>query len=194
MPFATREQKAEYDRSYNAINRGKKAEQNQRWAEANPGKVLAQSKRWREANPERKRASSLRWSRANREKVNAYSRLYYVNHHQQHATAVREWRERNRGTAATIEQRRRARRMNVPINDFTARQWGALKEAFRHRCAYCKLRIENLTQDHVIPLSRGGSHTASNIVPACRSCNARKNANAAPDFQPVLMMLAGKDE
>ncbi|MDB4875733.1 MAG: hypothetical protein JWM41_2179 [Gemmatimonadetes bacterium] len=28
--------------------------------------------------------------------------------------------------------------------------------------------------DHVIPISRGGSHTRENVVPACRSCNSKK--------------------
>lgn len=30
--------------------------------------------------------------------------------------------------------------------------------------------------DHVIPLSRGGPHTADNLVPSCISCNRAKHA------------------
>jgi 5-methylcytosine-specific restriction endonuclease McrA len=32
-----------------------------------------------------------------------------------------------------------------------------------------------LTQDHVTAVSRGGEHSADNVVPACRSCNSRKS-------------------
>jgi len=39
-------------------------------------------------------------------------------------------------------------------------------------CQYCGHRAENL--DHVIPRSRGGTHTWENVVAACRSCNTRK--------------------
>ena len=41
-----------------------------------------------------------------------------------------------------------------------------------HRCQYCNAPAENI--DHVIPRSRGGSHTWENVVAACRPCNTRK--------------------
>jgi 5-methylcytosine-specific restriction endonuclease McrA len=41
-----------------------------------------------------------------------------------------------------------------------------------HRCQYCGSNAENL--DHVVPRSRGGTHTWENVVASCRSCNARK--------------------
>jgi 5-methylcytosine-specific restriction endonuclease McrA len=39
-------------------------------------------------------------------------------------------------------------------------------------CQYCGAVAENL--DHVVPRSRGGSHTWDNVVAACRRCNSRK--------------------
>ncbi len=39
-------------------------------------------------------------------------------------------------------------------------------------CQYCAAPAENL--DHVVPRSRGGSHTWDNVVAACRRCNSRK--------------------
>ena len=36
--------------------------------------------------------------------------------------------------------------------------------------------------DHMIPLSKGGGHTIYNIVPACRSCNRKKNAKFPLNF------------
>jgi 5-methylcytosine-specific restriction endonuclease McrA len=41
-----------------------------------------------------------------------------------------------------------------------------------HRCQYCNEPAENI--DHVIPRSKGGTHTWDNVVAACRPCNARK--------------------
>ena len=40
------------------------------------------------------------------------------------------------------------------------------------RCQYCGAPAENL--DHVVPKSRGGTHTWDNVVAACRRCNSRK--------------------
>ena len=41
-----------------------------------------------------------------------------------------------------------------------------------HRCQYCGSPAENI--DHVVPRSRGGTHTWDNVVAACRPCNAHK--------------------
>ncbi len=49
-----------------------------------------------------------------------------------------------------------------------------------YRCQYCgrasyELRTrESLTRDHVVPISRGGKNTWTNVVTACSGCNTRK--------------------
>ncbi len=42
-----------------------------------------------------------------------------------------------------------------------------------HRCQYCG-SSSALTIDHVLPRSRGGSHSWENVVAACNPCNSRK--------------------
>src|SRR3990172_3103400 len=39
-------------------------------------------------------------------------------------------------------------------------------------CQYCGGKAENL--DHVIPRTKGGTHTWDNLVAACRRCNGKK--------------------
>jgi 5-methylcytosine-specific restriction endonuclease McrA len=39
-------------------------------------------------------------------------------------------------------------------------------------CAYCGKRADTI--DHIVPRSRGGTHTWDNCVAACRTCNSRK--------------------
>lgn len=43
-------------------------------------------------------------------------------------------------------------------------------------CQYCGVRVgmRSGTRDHVLPKSRGGADTLSNVVTACRDCNAKK--------------------
>lgn len=47
-----------------------------------------------------------------------------------------------------------------------------------HACVYCGSK-DNLTLDHVLPRSRGGKTSWTNLVTACRPCNTRKG-----DFLP----------
>ena len=45
-------------------------------------------------------------------------------------------------------------------------------------CHYCGKNVgaENLTMDHVIPVSRGGKSTRGNCVPCCKECNNNKKS------------------
>lgn len=49
-------------------------------------------------------------------------------------------------------------------------------------CYFCEKKFsrEELTMDHLIPLSRGGRSTKKNIVVACKQCNSlKKNQTVA---------------
>ncbi|WP_078912724.1 HNH endonuclease [Streptomyces sp. NRRL S-646] len=55
-------------------------------------------------------------------------------------------------------------------------QWQRLRaEAIRAQpyCSFCG-SAEDLTGDHIIPLSKGGTNEASNVRVLCRSCNSRR--------------------
>lgn len=58
--------------------------------------------------------------------------------------------------------------------------WIHLKERHDFICLSCGRREPEitLTEDHIVPLSRGGSHSIDNIQPLCRACNARKSTKA----------------
>jgi hypothetical protein len=69
-------------------------------------------------------------------------------------------------------------------------------------CQYCGAAAESI--DHVVPRSRGGTHTWDNVVAACRRCNTHKEDRylheigfvlrrtpAAPRHQVWLMAMCG---
>ena len=43
-------------------------------------------------------------------------------------------------------------------------------------CYYCNTPVvpQELTMDHVVPISRGGKTTKGNVVAACKECNNKK--------------------
>lgn len=78
--------------------------------------------------------------------------------------------------------RQRAVALQVPAESVSVSQWLALVELFDGRCAYCGEAAPVLTQDHCLPLARGGAHDASNIVPACMACNQSKGTRTREEF------------
>jgi 5-methylcytosine-specific restriction endonuclease McrA len=94
--------------------------------------------------------------------------------------------------AVTAKRRRRAAHANAPVNDLTHAQWLEIQAAQGHRCYYCQKRCKGtLTQDHIVPLSQGGSHTLHNVIGACKSCNSRKGTRKPPiPVQTLLLTVA----
>ena len=64
------------------------------------------------------------------------------------------------------------------INALTNEEWQDILKKFEYKCAYCGIEFNDRvipTKDHIIPLSIGGYNIKENIIPACRSCNAKKH-------------------
>ena len=61
----------------------------------------------------------------------------------------------------------------------------------RHLCAYCghAFRWDDLTREHILPVSRGGKDTWMNCITACRPCNGHKGNRLAEEAGMSLRYL-----
>lgn len=105
------------------------------------------------------------WRKANTDKMRTYSA---------------KWHAANPDKARSKRFRRRARLANA-TGDHTAEQLKARFDYHGNKCVYCD-STENLHADHQIPLSRGGTNFASNMVPACATCNKSKGSKTPEEF------------
>lgn len=62
--------------------------------------------------------------------------------------------------------------VHVPYRARAPMTRAALMGRDRHRCVYCGARADTI--DHVLPRSRGGTHSWENCVACCAACNRRK--------------------
>ncbi len=61
-------------------------------------------------------------------------------------------------------------------------------------CYYCGMRVppKELTLDHLLPLIRGGHSTRGNCVPACKSCNSKKQSLLPVEWEEFLAHRASE--
>jgi 5-methylcytosine-specific restriction endonuclease McrA len=142
--------------------------------------------------PECERQDALRYQEENRTEINAKKRAawavperseteksasrsrasnWYEQHKERHAQTYRRYQIENAAVLGAYGKRRRELAVS---SDFSFDDWLTTLAAFNHCCAYCLRGDRPLTMDHMNPISRGGLHTADNIIPACRSCNSKK--------------------
>lgn len=173
------EHRAAYDAEYRATHR----------------EEIAAKERERDgANREAVRTKNNQWYHTNAEVVTARIRAKRAADPEQARAKVRARYATPSGRAAdqNTKAKRRAQKANAPVNDLTHAQWVEIQEAQGHRCYYChKRRKGKLTQDHLTPLSKGGSHTLHNVIAVCSSCNSKKGTKKPPvPVQPFLLTLA----
>lgn len=88
-------------------------------------------------------------------------------------------------TDPRLKQWRRTGRINRALRKgkngghCSPEQWFSRCEYYGFKCAYCErpLGQQEIEIEHIIPIAKGGTGWASNLAPACRSCNNTKKAN-----------------
>ena len=120
-------------------------ERNKKWIEKHQTFCQECIKKWKKENPERVRKYNKKWRKNNREKIIFWN------------------------------LKRRAIKLNAE-GSHTFKEWEELKEKYNYMCLCCKKSEPEikLTEDHICPLSKGGTDFIENIQPLCMSCNSKK--------------------
>ncbi len=142
----------------------------------NPERVQKHKDEWKKRNPETVRLQGLKDKRKayerDPEKHRRLTHEYYVTNRKR--IAAKRATPEGRRKRVIAQQRREARKRRQGGSGVTRAQWEQILKDYGHECAYCPSKGP-LAMDHIVPISRGGSHDVSNVVPACKPCNSSKN-------------------
>jgi 5-methylcytosine-specific restriction endonuclease McrA len=145
-------------------------EAQRKWAEANPEKVRRLAQIQIQEALEKKRKQSQKWAAENPDKVRQTQRNYRARHPELYREATKKYYLANPEVKRALERKRKARKHNNPIFAISTKE---LKRLYAGPCSYCGIS-GTMTLDHVVPISKGGVHGVSNLVPACNPCNSSK--------------------
>lgn len=81
-------------------------------------------------------------------------------------------------------KRRNSQRRENP--EFSPEEWEALKAVLGY-CQRCG-STENLTKEHIVPLSRGGKNNLENLSVLCQGCNEQKGSRKIPNYIPSMLL------
>lgn len=114
------------------------------------------------------------------------ARQYRLNHPEA-KIKKREYEKAHPEFKRISENRRRSRKYEAD-GSHTKDEFFALCETLDWKCTYCgeSLSKKTVSEDHKIPLSKGGSDYITNITPSCRICNSRKSTKTDNEYFRLL--------
>lgn len=127
----------------------------------------------------------------NKRKVLDYAEKYRKENQDRINSKRRDYAKTPKGKQieTSKDYRRRAKLRNSNLKGkHTLEEWKKLLKRYNFKCADCQLKKE-LTRDHIMPISKGGSNDIDNIQPLCRSCNSRKRAEIRKFPEPNQVTL-----
>ncbi len=79
------------------------------------------------------------------------------------------------------------KRERSKARDLRESQWWK-RHLAKGTCHYCERSTlpKELTMDHIVPVSRGGKSTKSNVVPCCKACNNAKKQLLPMEWEQYL--------
>ena len=185
--------------------------QSKNYRAANHQKVLDSLAAYRRNNPEKVKSLNQKFRKENPN----YAKDYYKNYRESELlrSKMRYWkdtskeaarkkkarqsspevfRERNKKYAQSnpemIRAKAQRRRANIAKNKTFSISKKELLFMYSANCFYCSNKAQTL--DHVVPISRGGSHGVGNLVPACNHCNFSKAGRTIMEWRIWKLRLS----
>lgn len=206
---ATAKRKADPQKHRDAVKRHR---------ERHPGRVAARISRWRSASAEHVKAYRKRYHSENRGRILAKKKADYAADPEKFRQWCRRWYRKNKHRnseryARHADKKRAARRAWLRSHRAEHRAHQAARHrlrvsrcadpaavtefyrfvatAPRLRCWWCKRVTAKGRRhvDHIVPLSRGGSHSRDNLCCSCARCNLRKSAKTPEEFTGQRRLL-----
>lgn len=169
-----------YNKEYHKNNIEKWKKYNKKYYKYDP-RTKERCKEYYKNNAEKIKKQHKEYRKNNPEKQKERDRERYKNNSEYFKEYNREWNKNNPEKIKNKKKKRRALEKGALSENIDLIQ---IYESHNWICGICHKKInknlkypnpKSTSHDHIIPLSKGGAHTYSNVQPAHLDCNLRKN-------------------
>jgi 5-methylcytosine-specific restriction endonuclease McrA len=162
-----------YKKHHYAKNREKDAAKSREYYVTNKARILAKVTARARSKSEDIRAYKQQWWTKNRAQLLADKVARYGAHREEILAKFKALYAANPEPRKERTARMRARELGRPVESVDLK---AILRKANGLCGICKqpLDLSGINFDHIIPLSRGGTHTAANIQATHARCNRAK--------------------
>lgn len=151
----------------------------------NAERIKARKREYNNKNKEKNRQYFKEYRKNNKDKISIFQKNYQLenaekikkqrfeyreNHRQELRQKTKEYKKANPHIVNNYILSRKARKKLNGVFYISAKE---LQKLYLSDCFYCGDN-ENIQIDHVVPISKGGTHSIGNLVPACAECNLSK--------------------
>ena len=171
-----------WNKKHSDANKDKIKNQRREYIKNNKSKVAELTKQCRIRNKEKDTIYYKNYYIENKETINLKAKITYETNLEKFSNRMRVYNCKNKDQSNLRTQKRRSLKKQLE-STLTLNQWNQIKLHFDNKCAYCG-ETKKLTQEHFIPVTKGGEYTLNNIIPACQSCNSSKNNKDFFEFYP----------
>lgn len=174
-----------------------KREINRQWAEDNADHVKEVTHQYYIEHRIQRAEYAKRWHESNRERIRERQRRYRIENYEARLAHERQYRAQNRDKEKERHQRyqkenndkirvhthNRRARIRAASGRFTSADIERQLKGQKGKCYYASPECRGkLTIEHLVPLKRGGTNSADNIVLACEFHNFSKQDKLPHEF------------
>lgn len=165
--------KSKQNLQYRTENKDKKAKTDKAYYKANKEKMRNYHAKHYKENKERISLRSRKHYEENKEQIKKKTKAYARNNPEKTRKWKKKWRDNNKEQLSVKRHIKRANKAKTE-HSLTLEQWEQCLDFFNYKDAYTGLSMETPSQDHIIPMSKGGPYTRDNIVPCEININCSK--------------------
>lgn len=163
-------------------NKERSKEIKKKWADKNIEKVRQNARNYQERHKEELKIKTDKYYQENKKEIHLRSKIWKRNNREKNNQIKYKWVRKNPLKIKASNARTKAFRKKFRKDtDLTTNY---LLKLYKQRdlCPYCGLKAEEWHLEHILPLKRGGTHTKSNVIYCCATCNLRKQKRTLEEF------------